>query len=216
MALDIDPRVEEQFAAGRTCDVTDADSVGRAVDATVRRFGGLDILVSNAGLFTASQTLEQMSADVWQRSLDLNLTSHQRLLQLCVPYLRLGVDPAVVLIASKNVPAPGPGAGAYSVAKAGLTQLGRVAALELAKDGIRVNMLHPHAVFDTGAWTPEVLAERAKAYGLTVEQYKANNLLRVEVMSRDVAALACAMAGSTFSVTTGAQVAVDGGNDRVI
>ncbi len=216
MALDIDPRVEGMYAAGRTCDVTDADALTRAVDATVRRFGGLDILVSNAGLFTASQTLEHMSADAWQRSIDLNLTSHQRLLQRCIPYLRLGIDPAVVLIASKNVPAPGPGAGAYSVAKAGLTQLGRLAAIELAKDGIRVNMLHPHAVFDTGAWTPEVLAERAKAYGLSVEQYKANNLLGVEVTSRDVAALACAMAGPVFRVTTGAQVAVDGGNDRVI
>ena len=220
MALDIDPRVEQTFATpalvGMPCDVTDTDAVGRAVDATVKRFGGLDMLVSNAGLFTSSQTLEQMSADVWQRSLELNLTSHQRLLQRCIPYLRLGVDPAVVLIASKNVPAPGPGAGAYSVAKAGLTQLGRVAALELAKDGIRVNMLHPHAVFDTGAWTPEVLASRAKAYGMTVEQYKANNLLGIEVTSRDVAALACAMLGPAFRVTTGAQVAVDGGNDRVI
>lgn len=220
VALDINPGVEQLFAkdalVGRTCDVTDPDAVARAVDATVRRFGGLDILVSNAGLFTPSQTLEQLDADVWQRSLDLNLTSHQRLLQRCIPFLRLGVDPAVVIIASKNVPAPGPGAGAYSVAKAGLTQLGRVAALELAKDGIRVNMLHPHAVFDTGAWTPEVLAGRARAYGLTAEQYKSNNLLGIEVSSRDVAALACAMAGSIFRATTGAQVAVDGGNERVI
>ncbi len=220
MALDINHDVERIFAkgalVGNACDVTDADAVTAAVHATVRRFGGLDILVSNAGLFTPSQTLEQMADDVWSRSLDLNLTSHQRLLRTCIPFLREGAEPAVVIMASKNVPAPGPGAGAYSVAKAGLTQLGRIAALELAKDGIRVNMLHPHAVFDTGAWTPEVLAERAKAYGLTAEQYKSNNLLRIEVTSRDVAALACAMAGPVFRATTGAQVPVDGGNERVV
>lgn len=220
MALDINHDVERLFAKGSlvggTCDVTDADSVTAAVHATIRRFGGLDILVSNAGLFPPSQKLEHMADDVWTRSLDLNLTSHQRLLRACIPFLREGAEPAVVIMASKNVPAPGPGAGAYSVAKAGLTQLGRVAALELAKDGIRVNMLHPHAVFDTGAWTPEVLAERAKAYGLTPEQYKTNNLLGVEVTSRDVAALACAMAGPIFRTTTGAQVAVDGGNERVV
>jgi NAD(P)-dependent dehydrogenase (short-subunit alcohol dehydrogenase family) len=126
------------------------------------------------------------------------------------------MDPAVVVIASKNVPAPGPGAAAYSAAKAGLTQLARVAALELGPQGVRVNVLHPNAVFDTGIWTPDVLANRASHYQLSVEEYKKNNVLKVEVTSRDVANLACAMAGPLFAKTTGAQVAVDGGNDRVI
>jgi NAD(P)-dependent dehydrogenase (short-subunit alcohol dehydrogenase family) len=138
------------------------------------------------------------------------------LLRAAIPYLRLGIDPAVVIIASKNVPAPGPGAGAYSVAKAGLTQLARVAALELAPDGIRVNVIHPHAVFDTAAWTPEVLEQRARSYGVSVEEYKAKNLLGVEITSRDVAALALAMLGPAFAKTTGAQVPIDGGNERVI
>ncbi|MCB0109949.1 MAG: SDR family oxidoreductase, partial [Caldilineaceae bacterium] len=133
-----------------------------------------------------------------------------------VPYLKVGVDPAIVIIASKNVPAPGPGAGAYSVAKAGLTQLARVAALELGGDGIRVNVLHPNAVFDTGIWTPEVLASRAQSYGISVDAYKRNNLLKAEITSHDVAALACALAGPLFAKTTGAQVPIDGGNERVI
>lgn len=220
VALDINPVIETLFNSpnmtGLVCDVTDDDALQAAVAETVRRFGGLDILVCNAGMFPSSQTIEMMDADAWSRSLALNLTSHQRLLQHSIPYLKLGIDPAVVIIASKNVPAPGPGAGAYSVAKAGLTQLGRVAALELGPHGIRVNMLHPNAVFDTGIWTPDVLAKRAASYGITVAEYKTNNLLKTEVTSYDVAALVCAMAGPLFAKTTGAQLPVDGGNDRVI
>jgi NAD(P)-dependent dehydrogenase (short-subunit alcohol dehydrogenase family) len=220
VALDINPEVARLFGKpgqlGLSCDVTDSAALRAALEAGVRRFGGMDIVVSNAGIFTPSERLEEITEENWQRSLALNLTSHQVLLQLVVPYLRLGFDPAIIINASKNVPAPGPGAGAYSAAKAGLTQLARVAALELAKDGIRVNVLHPHAVFDTAAWTQEVLEARAKQYGMTVEQYKKNNLLGVEVTSVDVAALTCAMAGAPFAKTTGAQVPIDGGSDRVV
>jgi NAD(P)-dependent dehydrogenase (short-subunit alcohol dehydrogenase family) len=122
----------------------------------------------------------------------------------------------VVVIGSKNVPAPGPGAAAYSVSKAGLNQLARVAALEWGADGIRINSLHPNGVFDTGLWTKEVLSQRAKHYGLTVEEYKTNNVLKTEVRSRDVAELAAEMCGPLFAKTTAAQVPVDGGNERVI
>ena len=128
----------------------------------------------------------------------------------------LSIDPAVIIIASKNVPAPGPGAAAYSVAKAGLTQLARVAALELGPSGIRVNIIHPHAVFDTALWTTEVLEKRARHYEMTVDEYKTNNLLKMEITSENVARLACAMAGPAFAATTGAQVPIDGGSDRVI
>jgi rhamnose utilization protein RhaD (predicted bifunctional aldolase and dehydrogenase)/NAD(P)-dependent dehydrogenase (short-subunit alcohol dehydrogenase family) len=220
MALDINPAIGEMFKSaqirGAICDVTDSAALKAAVEATVRHFGGLDIVVCNAGMFPSSQTIEQMGEEAWARSLDLNLTSHQRLLTYSIPYLKVGIDPAVVIIASKNVPAPGPGAAAYSVAKAGLTQLGRVAALELGQFGIRVNMVHPNAVFDTGIWTPEVLAKRAASYGVSVEEYKKNNLLKIEITSQDVAALVCALAGPVFAKTTGAQVPIDGGNDRVI
>ena len=114
------------------------------------------------------------------------------------------------------MPAPGPGAAAYSASKAALAQLARVAALEWGADGIRINMLHPNAVFDTGIWTDEVLRARAASYGMTVEQYKTKNVLRVEVHSRDVAELAAELCGPLFAKTTGAQIPVDGGNDRVI
>ncbi len=94
--------------------------------------------------------------------------------------------------------------------------MGRVAAMELGADGIRVNMLHPNAVFDTGVWTEEVLHKRASHYGLSVEEYKTDNVLKTEITSKDVATLVCALAGAAFSKTTGAQIPIDGGNDRVI
>lgn len=219
-ALDVNPAIttlfEQAAVLGQQCDVTDGAALQAAVEQTVRHFGGLDILVCNAGIFPSSQTIAEMDAGAWTRSLELNLTSHQRLMQLSIPYLKQGLDPSIILIASKNVPAPGPGAAAYSVAKAGLTQLGRVAALELGQFGIRVNMLHPNAVFDTGIWTPEVLSKRAASYGISVDAYKKNNLLKTEITSCDVAALVCALAGPIFAKTTGAQVPIDGGNERVI
>lgn len=220
VGLDINPEVTEIFnkqdRAGLTCDVTDDKAIQEAVEFIVRSFGGLDILVTNAGIFSASRTIEEMDAASWNQSMEINLTSHHRLLKTCIPYLKHGIDPAIIFIASKNVPAPGPGASAYSVAKAGLTQLARVAAMELASFGIRVNIVHPDAVFDTGIWTQEALDARAKHYGLTVAEYKTKNLLKTEVTSKDVAAMVCAMTGRTFAKTTGAQVPVDGGNERVI
>lgn len=220
VALDINPEITNMFAEptilGLVCDVTDRKSVANAVTETIRRFGGLDILVNNAGLFPTSERIAEMTANHWERSLAVNLTGQQIVLQACAPYLCLGIDPAVVVIASKNVPAPGPGAGAYSVAKAGATQLSRIAALELAEQGVRVNMLHPNGVFDTALWTPDLLSARAAHYGVDVDTYKRNNLLKVEVTSQDVANLACILAGPTFAKTTGAQIPVDGGNERVI
>ena len=220
VGLDINPEITRIFdqkdLVGITCDITDYEAVKRAVEMTVRLFGGLDILIPNAGIFTATQKIEDLDEQIWNRSMEINLSSNQRLLKICIPYLRQGIDATVVFISSKNVPAPGPGAAAYSVAKAGQTQLARIAALELGCDGIRVNVVHPNAVYDTALWTPEVLESRACHYGCTVEEYKTNNCLKTEVSSKDVAALVCAMVGPAFAKTTGAQVPIDGGNERVI
>ena len=218
--LDMDPAVTSVFDLpaihGVVCDVTEAAGVRDAIDASVAHTGGLDILVSNAGIFSASNLVGEMPEEEWQCSLDINLSGAMHAVRQSIPYLRLGWEPAVVIIGSKNVPAPGPGAGAYSVAKAGLTQLARVLALELAGDGVRVNTVHPNAVFDTAIWTEEVLASRAARYGMSVEAYRKSNLLHQEVTSNDVAAMVCAMAGATFRCTTGAQVPVDGGTERIV
>jgi len=198
------------------CDVTNSKSLELAVKTTVKMYGGIDLLVSNAGYFPIGETIDAIKDDTWDKSLLLNLTSHKNLLASTIPYLKEGVEPAVVIVGSKNVPAPGPAAGAYSVAKSGLTQLGRVAAMELGQYGIRVNTVHPNAVFDTGVWSEDVLISRAKSYGMSVEEYKTNNMLQINICSKDVATLVCTMLGSSFSKTTGAQVPIDGGNERVI
>ena len=220
VGLDINPIMADasngKDRLGLVCDLTKDSDIQAAIETTVRTFGGLDIIVSNAGIFTASEQVDEISNDLWQRSMDINLTGHQKFLKFATPFLKEGVKPSIVIMASKNVPAPGKGAAAYSVAKAGLTQLARIAALELGEFGINVNMLHPHAVFDTGIWTPEVLEKRAKHYGMSVEEYKTNNILKTEISSKDVANLVAAMAGELFSKTTGAQLPIDGGSDRII
>jgi NAD(P)-dependent dehydrogenase (short-subunit alcohol dehydrogenase family) len=202
---------------GIVCDLTDAKAIDGALDTAVKRFGGVDMLVLNAGIFPSSQAIQDIPAESWRSAMLVNVEANLLVMQACYPLLKLAPRGGrVVVIGSKNVPAPGPGAAAYSASKAALNQLARVAALEWAKDGIRINSLHPNQVFDTGLWTEEVLASRAKAYNLTVEQYKKNNLLKTEVSSKDVAELAAEMCGPLFAKTTAAQVPVDGGNERVV
>ncbi len=221
VGLDLSPEIEKARSGpdflGLAGDVADPEAPGRVLEAAARAFGGLDMLVLNAGVFPGGRRIEDLPDAEWRRVLRVNLDANLSLLREAHPLLaRSPRGGRVVVIGSKNVPAPGPGAAAYSASKAALTQLARVAALEWAGSGIRVNTLHPDAVFDTGLWTPEVLEARARSYGLTVEQYKTKNLLRTEVRSRDVAELAAELCGPLFAKTTGAQIPVDGGNERVI
>ncbi len=202
---------------GLQCDVTSEPALAAALEAGARAYGGLDMLILNAGVFPGGRRIDALGSDEWRRVMQVNLDANFSLMRECHPLLKLAPRGGrVVIVGSKNVPAPGPGAAAYSASKAALTQLARVAALEWGADGIRVNTLHPNAVFDTAAWTGDVLAARAAHYGVTVEEYKKGNVLKVEVTSRDVAGLAAEMCGPLFAKTTGAQVPVDGGNDRVI
>ena len=121
---------------------------------TTERFGGLDVLVVNAGVFPPSAAIGDLDFDTWKRTMALNVDANAALLHQAYPLLRASPGGGrVVVIGSRNVHAPGPGAAAYSASKAALTQLARVAALEWAADGIRVNVIHPDAVFDTGVWT---------------------------------------------------------------
>jgi rhamnose utilization protein RhaD (predicted bifunctional aldolase and dehydrogenase)/NAD(P)-dependent dehydrogenase (short-subunit alcohol dehydrogenase family) len=219
--LDVDPRIESLYArpdfVGLRCDVTDEKQVELAIRRAVIAFGGIDMLVLNAGIFTASRRIADLPTEEWRKAMNVNLDANLLLMRSCHPFLKLAPRGGrVVVIGSKNVPAPGPGASAYSASKAALNQLARIAALEWGADGIRVNTVHPNAVFDTGLWTEEVLAQRAKQYAMTVEEYKTNNVLKTQVGSRDVAELAAEMCGPLFAKTTGAQVPVDGGNERVI
>jgi rhamnose utilization protein RhaD (predicted bifunctional aldolase and dehydrogenase)/NAD(P)-dependent dehydrogenase (short-subunit alcohol dehydrogenase family) len=221
VGLDLNPSVAEMLRRpdflGLLCDVSRPAELEAALDAAVQAFGGLDMLVLNAGIFPASRRIEALLLNEWRRVMDVNLDANLALLRAAHPLLKCAPRGGrVVVIGSKNVPAPGPGAAAYSASKAALNQLARVAALEWGADGIRVNVVHPNAVFDTGLWTEEVVRARAEQYGLSVDAYKRHNVLGVEITSRDVAALVAEMCGPLFSRTTGAQVPIDGGNDRVI
>jgi len=221
VALDANPSVATMLDRpdfrGMICDVTSPEALEAALEACARAFGGLDMLVLNAGVFPGGRRIEALPDAEWRRVMSVNLDANLTLLREAHPLLeRSPRGGRVVVVGSKNVRAPGPGAAAYSASKAALVQLARVAALEWAGTGIRVNLLHPDAVFDTGIWTPEVLSTRAASYGLTVEQYKTKNLLRTEVHARDVGELAAELCGPLFAKTTGAQIPVDGGNDRVV
>ena len=221
IALDINPEVEalssDQAFFGITCDITDHNILDKSLDKGIRRFGGLDILVLNAGMFPGGKRIESLDDTEWRKVMNINLDINLALLRECHPLLKLAPNGGRVLfIGSKNVAAPGPGAAAYSTSKAALNQLARVAALEWGQDNIRVNTLHPDAVFDTGLWTEEVLETRARHYGMSVQDYKTKNILKTEISSHDVAELGCEMCGPLFAKTTGAQLPIDGGNDRVI
>ena len=221
IGIDLSPEIEEQMekinGISVIANLTDEEKVEEAIAGVVREFGGIDIVVSNAGIFTAGAYLDDLAQENWEKSMAVNLTSHQKLLKFTIPYLKKGLgEPAVVLVGSRNVNAPGAGAASYSCAKAGLTQLCRVAALELAPEGVRCNIIHPDAVFDTKLWTPENLQRSAERYNMTVEEYKTRNLLKTEIKSKDVGNMVAAMASPLFGKTTGAQIPVDGGNDRVI
>src|SRR5438105_6138564 len=221
VGLDRNPAIESLWkradVLGVTCDLTDAKAIDAALDKAVRRLGGVDMLVLNAGIFPTSAPIQSIAPESWRSAMTVNVEANLFVMQACHPLLKLAPHSGrVAVVGSKNVPAPGPGAAAYSASKAALNQLVRVAALEWAKDGIRINSLHPDAVYDTALWTDEVLASRAKAYSMTVEQYKKKNLLKTEVSSRDVAELAAEMCGPLFAKTTAAQVPVDGGNERVV
>ena len=216
-AADIETTFSGAAWLGVRVDVTDHEAQSRAIRSAVERFGGIDIVVLSAGAFGGSRPLSELDREEWRRVMAVNVDAAADLLSQLHPLLaRSPVGGSVVVVASKNVPAPGRGAAAYSASKAALTQLMRVAALEWAADGIRVNAVHPDAVFDTGLWTEDLLAERAARYHLTVNEYKRRNLLGTEISSRDVAVAVTALCTDAFVATTGAQIPVDGGNERVV
>ena len=198
-------------------DVTDPAAVDDALRQGVERFGGIDIVVPAAGIFPGTRPLAELDPQAWHRTMSVNADAVAYLFGAVHPLLAQAPRGGrVVVVASKNVRAPGPGAAAYSASKAAVTQLARVAALEWAGDGIRVNVVHPDAVFDTGLWTEDLLRDRAARYGLSIAAYKRRNLLRVEITSAQVGELVAALCADAFAATTGAQVPVDGGNDRVV
>jgi NAD(P)-dependent dehydrogenase (short-subunit alcohol dehydrogenase family) len=197
-------------------DVTDPEQVENAFKEAVLAYGGLDILVSNAGV-APTGALDTVSLADWQRSLDVNATGHLLAGREAVRIMReQGLGGSLVFIATKNVPAPGRGFGAYSAAKAAEAQLARVFAMENGLYGIRSNMINPDAVFqDSGLWSQELKEERARAHGVELEEledfYRRRNLLQTFITPNDVAEAVLWLAGDHSTRTTGCIISVDGG-----
>ena len=219
--LDRNPKIlniykENDNFSGFKCDVTNSNQVKSTIEKIVLQYGGLDKLISNAGVFPESINLASISEKKWKEDLESNLTSHHHILKHSIPFLKNGIDSSVVFVGTRNVGAPGPGAGTYTIAKSGLTQMARLAAIELAPLNIRVNIVHPDCVYDTEIWSEKILSERSRQYGITIEEYISRNLLKKPVSAKNVADMVRFLIGKSSSKTTGAQIPVDGGNDRII
>jgi NAD(P)-dependent dehydrogenase (short-subunit alcohol dehydrogenase family)/rhamnose utilization protein RhaD (predicted bifunctional aldolase and dehydrogenase) len=221
--LDNAQRVADEIAAAQdegravamALDVTDEAQVQRVFDETVLQFGGLDVLVSNAGIAKVA-AIADLSLKDWSLSLAINTTGHFLVSRAAMRVmLAQNIGGSIVFNATKNVTAPGKDFGAYSVAKAGEAQLCRILAIEGGPARIRANMVNPDAVLSSNLWSPEIREKRAKAQGIPVDQledfYTQRNLLKAKITSEDVAEAVFWLASDRASKTTGAMIPVDGG-----
>ncbi len=196
-------------ALGLLCDVTDAESVRSAFAAVVQRFGGVDIVVSNAGVALPGGMAKLPDA-VLRKSFEVNFFGHQWVAQTAVSIMKQQRLGGVLLFnVSKQAVNPGPDFGAYGTSKAALLALMRQYALEHGKDGIRVNAVNADRI-RSGLLNDETITLRAKARGLSEADYMGGNLLGKEVTAQDVAQ--AFVVSAQLAKTTGNVVTVDGGN----
>ncbi|HET7230815.1 MAG TPA: bifunctional rhamnulose-1-phosphate aldolase/short-chain dehydrogenase [Longimicrobium sp.] len=215
VAREIAGREGAGTAVACALDVTREDAVTAAMERATLEFGGVDVIVSNAGIAHCAP-IESLELADWERSLDVNATGHFLVTRAALRHFRRqGTGGAIVFVATKNVTAPGKDFAAYSASKAAEAQLARVAAIEGGPIGVRVNMVNPDAIFGGSALWNGIREERAKAYGVAPEKledvYRGRTLLGVEVRAEDVAEAVLFLASDRSSRTTGAMLAVDGG-----
>ena len=199
-------------------DVTDRVSVTQGIESIIQTWGGIDIVVINAGIATVFH-LKEMDFDAFRRLEKVNVEGALLTLsEIANHFILQGTGGDIIVISSKNVFSPGAGFGAYSATKAACHQLGRIASVELAQYGVRVNMVAPDAVFSEGGYKSglwqEIGPSRMKARGLDEKQlqeyYRNRNLLRIKVTGRHVANAVLFFA-TRQTPTTGATIPVDGG-----
>lgn len=214
--LDIDGGAAEAVAAeigghalALACDVTDPEAIKAAFAHVCEAYGGLDILVSNAGAAWQGE-IATLDDGVLRKSFELNFFAHQYLAQAAVKIMRRqNTGGALLFNASKQAINPGANFGAYGLPKATTLFLSRQYALEYGKDGIRANAVNADRI-KSGLLTEELIAERSQARGLSKQAYLAGNLLGQEVRAEDVAQAFLHHALSPR--TTGDVTTVDGGN----
>jgi rhamnulose-1-phosphate aldolase/alcohol dehydrogenase len=198
-------------------DVTDEAAVARAIAETAVEFGGLDILVSNAGI-ASSAPVEETSLELWNRNMAILSTGYFLVSREAFRLMRAqGLGGSVVFVASKNGLAASPNASAYCTAKASEIHLARCLALEGAGDGIRVNVVNPDAVLrGSRIWEGEWLEQRAATYGTDKqgleEMYRQRSLLKRSVLPEDVAEACYFFAADLSAKSTGNILNVDAGN----
>ncbi len=198
------------------CDVTREESVADAFRETVFAYGGVDIVVSNAGLASA-HPVEETSVAEWQGLFDVLARGYFLVARAAFQVWRTqGIGGSLLFVASKNALVPGKRASAYSAAKAAELHLARVLAEEGGADGIRVNSLCPDAVIQgSGIWTSGWKEMRAKEHGIRPDQveefYRERTTLKVNVYPSDVAEAALFLVSDRSAKTTGAVLTVDGG-----
>ncbi len=192
-----------------SCDVTDAASVGAAFGAIAAHFGGLDIVVSNAGAAWQGR-IGEVDEEILRKSFELNFYGHQRVAQAAVKImLAQGAGGCLLFNVSKQAVNPGPNFGPYGLPKAALLALMRQYALDYGADGIRANAVNADRI-RSGLLTADMIASRSKARGLSEKDYMSGNLLGREVTADDVAQ---AFLHQALALKTTADVTtVDGGN----
>jgi rhamnose utilization protein RhaD (predicted bifunctional aldolase and dehydrogenase)/NAD(P)-dependent dehydrogenase (short-subunit alcohol dehydrogenase family) len=196
-------------ALGIDCNVTDAAAVRQAFDRIAEHFGGIDILVSNAGAAVQGRIGEVGDA-VLRRSFELNFFAHQTVAQHAVRImLAQSTGGCLLFNVSKQAVSPGPLAGPYGLPKAATLFLVRQYALEYGGEGIRANAVNADGIRG-GLLTPQFVEERAAAYGMTPHAYMSRNLLGREVTAEDVAQ--AFLHHAVALKTTGDVTTVDGGN----
>ena len=195
--------------AGRRCDVTDEASVRAAFDRVVERFGGIDILVSNAGAAWQGR-IGEVEESVLRQSFELNFFAHQRAAQAAVRVmLAQRTGGALLFNVSKQAVNPGANFGPYGLPKAATLFLVRQYALDYGSDGIRANAVNADRI-RSGLLSDPMIAARAKARGVSEADYMAGNLLAREVTADDVAQ--AFLHHAVALKTTGDVTTVDGGN----